>query len=87
MDVEEQRLVISPAAILSVAQAVQLLPIRDVEARAWLRERGLIRDLCGRQVVVWGMVVAEISRQEPSLTGKSRNPRSRDVPTYRVSLD
>ena len=57
-----QRLVVSSSAVVSVGQAARLLPIAPKDARRWLRKRGLIRDLAGRSVVVWGDVVHELSR-------------------------
>ena len=54
------RLTTSGDAVLSLAVATELLPIHDGDARLWLRGRGLVRDLAGRAVVVWGDVVAEI---------------------------
>lgn len=57
-----QRLVVSSSAVLSAGQAARLLPIAERDARRWLRRRGLIRDLDGRSVVVWGDVVRELGR-------------------------
>lgn len=60
---QDHRLALGAAAILSVSQAAGLLPIADAEARSWLRAKGLVRDLCGREVVVWGHVLAELELQ------------------------
>lgn len=57
-----QRLVVSASAVVSVGQAARLLPIGPKDARRWLRNRGLVRDLDGRSVVVWGDVVRELGR-------------------------
>lgn len=38
----ELRLFLGSAAVLSVADAVRLLPWRDAEARAWLERRHLV---------------------------------------------
>ncbi len=54
------RLTLGNAAILTVNTASQQLPVRNSEARKWLRSRGLVRNLDGREVVVWGEVVALI---------------------------
>jgi hypothetical protein len=67
-DPHADRLVVSPGAVLSEAEAVRLLPVRDGDARAWLRQRGLIRYLAGRPVVVWSQVIAALDgdqRPEP----------------------
>ena len=51
-------------AVLTVNEAVGLLPVSDREARLWLAGRGLIRDLAGRPVVVWRDVLAALSEGE-----------------------
>jgi hypothetical protein len=53
----------APAAeidILRVEQAVRRLPMRSQDARAWLRNTGLLRDLDGREIVVWGDVIRHL---------------------------
>lgn len=54
------RLTMGPGAVLSVSEAAAMLPVKDSEARAWLRSRGLVRDLEGRAVVCWRDVLAEL---------------------------
>ncbi len=49
-----ERLTLGTAAVLTVAEAAALLPVCDAEARRWLRARGLVRSLVGRDVVIWG---------------------------------
>ena len=49
-----QRLALGSGAVFSVAQAAGLLPIHDRDARRWIRDRGLVRHLAGREVVIWG---------------------------------
>ena len=44
--------------VLSVAQAAARLPVPDADAVGWLVERGLVRTLAGREVVIWGDVLA-----------------------------
>ncbi len=55
------RAALGSAAILSEAEAVQLLPCRDETARAWLRDQGLVTDhpILGR-VVLWSKVLAAL---------------------------
>lgn len=48
-----ERLTLGSAAILSLRQAAALLPIGDAEGRRWLRNHGLVRNLAGREVVIW----------------------------------
>mgnify|MGYP007046922749 CR=1 FL=1 len=55
-----ERLLVSPGAILSLEKASELLPIAKRDARTWLRQRGLVRDLEGRDVVVWADVIAAL---------------------------
>jgi hypothetical protein len=60
------RVQLGAAAVLSEAEAVQLLPCRDDTARAWLRDQGLVRQhpVLGR-IVVWADVVAAIQGPPP----------------------
>ena len=57
----KDRLHLGGAAILTLSSAAKLLPVRDSEARAWLRARGLVRSLEGRDVVIWADVVRALS--------------------------
>ena len=54
------RLRVSAASVLPARIAAELLPMNDAEASRWLRESGVVRDLKGRRVVVWGDVVEMI---------------------------
>ena len=76
-DAQLQRLMVSPAAIISLNKAAQLLPLAARDARAWLRRNGLVRDIDGRAVVVWADVV-DFVRAPPvrraSLTSLPREP-------------
>ena len=56
-----ERLAMGAGAVLTVAEAVALLPIADREARTWLRQEDLIRDLAGRPVVRWADVLVALS--------------------------
>ncbi len=66
------------AAILSVAEAARLLPIREADAAMWLAANDLIRDLDGRRVVVWSDVVARLRGDEdqPAPPPHARLPRA-----------
>jgi hypothetical protein len=68
------RAALGSAAVLSEAEACELLPCRDGDARAWLREAGLVVEhpVLGR-VVVWEDVVAAI-RARPEPEGPVRPP-------------
>lgn len=58
------RLQLGAAAVLSVAEAVALLPWGDSTARQWLKDQGLIIRRAGipRPVVVWGHVLDALQR-------------------------
>jgi hypothetical protein len=65
----EGRTALGDAAVFSLNKAAELLPIGDSEARAWLKESGLVRSVNGRPVVLWRDVLSAISRS-PIWTGK-----------------
>ena len=73
--IDADHVALGRAAVFSVSRAAELLPIRDCEARAWLRDRGLIRDLVGRSVVVWGDVLDALEDDRPNRPRTS--PRTR----------
>ena len=60
--------------VIRVSDAIERLPMRDADARRWLRARGLVGDLDGRDVVCWPDVV-EALRVGP--------PKPRDAPKPR----
>lgn len=70
MKTSEARLLLGSAALLSVEQAAELLPIRDSEARKLIEEAGIVRRLAGRRVVRWAdcvdLAVPERSAGAPS---------------------
>lgn len=70
----QDRLALGAAAVVTVATATSLLPLGDKEARTWLRDRGLVRDLLGRQVVVWGDVLDALKGDDGGPT-EERPPR------------
>lgn len=53
----DERIALGAAAVVTVHEAVKRLPIADRDAEAFIRERGLIRALQGREVVIWGDVL------------------------------
>jgi len=61
LSTRDRRLYLGPAAVLSVAEAVRLAPVRESALRQALREHGRIGDLCGSPVVVWGDVLALVT--------------------------
>lgn len=74
------RLTLGAAAVLPVAQAVQLMPLGDARARRWLRSRGLVRDLDGAEVVIWGDVLEALrATTEPTAPQPPRVWREADI--------
>ena len=60
MSAAEDRLRLGVAAVLSVGRAAELLPLRDADARALIRQADIVRYLDGREVVVWGDVLDRV---------------------------
>jgi hypothetical protein len=54
------RLHLGGAAVLSVAEAAEQLPMPDDEAVAWLEGQGIVVRLVGRRVVIWGDVLNRV---------------------------
>lgn len=83
---DRERLGLGRDAILSLGRAAELLPLADGEARAWLREQGLVATIeaCGRtkELVHWGAV---LERLGPAPTPKTR-ARRREEPRGRSGL-
>lgn len=59
-----ERLALGADAVLPLQQAAALLPMADREAREWLRDRGLVRQLAGRDVVIWGDITDALRANE-----------------------
>jgi hypothetical protein len=55
--IADRRLALGRAAVLSISCAAELLPSRDSEGRAAIREAGIRRWHLGSEVVVWGDVL------------------------------
>ncbi len=55
---------LGPWDILSVPEVVKRLKIRNGDARRWLREQGLIRNVLGRERVLWGDVLRSLGLAE-----------------------
>jgi len=66
--------------VLRVSEAVMRLPMRDSDARAWLRREGLVGDLDGREVVVWSDVLDRLRvappKERPERPRKARKPKT-----------
>lgn len=82
------------AAIFSVNQAAELLPWRDADAVAWLREHRLVRRTWlggeSREVVIWGDVVEAFRSAPEDAQGAPEAPEphgtvSRPMPRFRLA--
>lgn len=72
-DLATRRLALGEAAVFSLTDAAELLPIRETDARRWLRSRGLVRQLEGRDVVTWRKVLDAIEAgDEPAPPPRGR---------------
>lgn len=80
---DRERLGLGRDAILSLGRAAELLPLADGEARAWLREQGLVATIeaCGRtkELVHWGAVLEKLAPARPPKARARRRgePRGR----------
>jgi len=72
------RLLLGVAAVLTPAQAAELLPWRDADAREWLDRAKLVRRVDGREVVIWGDVILALRGEE-----KANKPPAPEPPTRR----
>ena len=75
----ERRLALGDAAILSLSAAAELLPIREADARRWLRARGLVRQMDGRDVVLWRDVTEAIRAGDPPAPAPRGRRRDRCI--------
>lgn len=75
--VDGDRLALGSAAVVSVERASELLPIARGRARQWLHDRGLVVQLAGRPVVVWGDVLEALRAEH---TRPKRRPRPAAAP-------
>ncbi len=74
MKLADRRLLLGPTAVLSIETAATLLPIRDADARRLIEQAGIIRDLDGKRVVLWGDC-AELAELRSTRPARRRSPR------------
>lgn len=72
LDLDQARLHQGAAAVLPIREAVRLLPGRDAEIRTWLSTHGLVRQLNGADVVIWGDVLEVLRADEEDPKPKPR---------------
>lgn len=65
-NVERRRRELGAGAVFSLSEAAELLPMRTAEAVEWLRAGGLVRQLQGREVIIWGDVLARLRDGDPA---------------------
>ena len=73
---EEKRLRLGEAAVFTARQAAELLPLSDDRCLDWLRRRGLVRCLDGRQVVIWGDFLEALRTPDPDTPPATPRPLS-----------
>ena len=54
------RALLGDAALVSVTEAAEWLPLGDRRGRRWLRKAGLVRTIDGKDVVRWGDVLQAV---------------------------
>lgn len=72
MTPREARRQLGAAAVLSEAEAVALLPVRDSTARKWLRAQGLVSDTALGRLVLWERVIDALFRDPPQERAPSK---------------
>ena len=71
------RVALGAAGVTSLEEAAERLPVRTGDARAWIRDRGLVRDVPGLgRVVRWADVLDEI-RQAGEAPAPAPPPRAK----------
>lgn len=65
--------------VLTLEEACAALRVRESVARAWLRDRGLVVHVAGRDLVVWADVLDALRRGPPEATA-TRPARVRGTP-------
>lgn len=65
----------APGDVLRVSEAARALPIRTADALGWLRSRGLVHDLLGREVVIWADVLVALREGVPAAPPPTTRPR------------
>ncbi|MCA9527106.1 MAG: hypothetical protein KC549_12510 [Myxococcales bacterium] len=83
----EQRMAMGGGGLWPLAQAAEMLPMKDNEARGWLRNEGLVGDLAGREVVHWGRVLDApyaTKDEAPSVPAKQETRRRKPLPRVRL---
>jgi hypothetical protein len=68
---------LGPCDVLTVTEAVAVLAMRDADGRAWLRARGLIHDVDGRERVICGDLVEmirSVGRRSTARSGRAVAP-------------
>ena len=87
---DRERISLGRDAVLSLGRAVELLPLADGDARAWLREQRLVRTLQtggrSKEVVCWGAVLDHLDGPSPPRRRSRQQPRRRGAGLPRVDL-
>lgn len=68
---------LGPCDVLTVEEAARALRMREADARAWLRAKGFIREIGGRERVPWGEVYRAIAGGETTAEPEPPAPKGR----------
>jgi hypothetical protein len=72
--VAQDRLGLGGSAVLPAREAARLLPVSSTRAMEWLESKGLIRDLMGVRVVIWGDVLSALVDEATAAQNRRRGP-------------
>ena len=70
----DELVVLTEWTVLSLTAAAKRLPWRTAVALEWLREAGVIRYVCEREVVIWGDVLRKIREAGSSDSAANSTP-------------
>jgi len=76
---------LSPADLLTIEEAVAELGMRRAAAVTWMKKHGIIRQVAGRQRVIWGDVLAAIKLDSPAALDAQEDTESHQEPQQRRS--
>lgn len=72
----ELRAALGESAVYTVREAARLLPGRESKNRAWIERQGIVTEVDGRALVIWGDVLARM-RERGGVTRRRRKTTER----------
>lgn len=70
---------LQPGDVVNIRRAARALHMRDSRAAAWLRSRGLVCSVAGRERVIWGDVLEAIRTNQPPMPKARHTTRASTV--------